>query len=116
MKNRGFFLGKFMPPHRGHLDVCEIALGMVRELTVLVCSTPSEPIPGEKRFQWMKQSVPGARVLHMHRDIPQAPEDHPDFWTIWRKAIREFHPEPIDIVFAGEDYGVRLAAELGAEA
>jgi NadR type nicotinamide-nucleotide adenylyltransferase len=115
MKARGFFLGKFMPPHAGHLEVCKTAQSIVQELTVLVCSTPDEPIPGALRFKWMREAVPGARVLHLHRGIPQAPEDHPDFWEIWRAAIRELHAEPIDIVFAGEDYGIRLAQELGAE-
>ena len=47
--------------------------------------------------------------------MPQAPDEHPDFWPIWGAVVRDAHPEPIDIVFAGEDYGARLAAELGAE-
>ncbi|MGR3714680.1 MAG: AAA family ATPase [Shimia sp.] len=64
----------------------------------------------------MRQSLsrPGYRVLHMHRDIPQAPEDHPNFWPIWRAAITEFHPEPIDWVFGSEGYVHRLAREVDA--
>ena len=111
---RGFLLGKFMPPHRGHLFVAETARRMVDQLTILVCSTPDEPIPGELRAQWMREAAAHARVLHLHRDLPQKPEDHPDFWAIWRAAINESHPEPIDRVFTGETYGFRLAAELGA--
>jgi len=113
-KGRGFLLGKFMPPHRGHLFICDTARRMVAELTVLVCSTPHEPISGRARFLWVQEAVPYARVLHLHRDLPQHPEDHPDFWRTWREVIREFHPEPIDRVFAGEPYGFRLAEELGA--
>ncbi|GJL92303.1 AAA family ATPase [Hyphococcus sp.] len=116
MKSRGFFLGKFMPPHLGHLEICNAAQLMVQELTVLVCSTPDEPMSGALRFKWMREAVPGAHVLHLHRHMPQTPDDHPDFWRIWRAAIRDIHPEPIDIVFAGEDYGHRLAEELGAKA
>ncbi|MFN3169737.1 MAG: AAA family ATPase [Hyphomicrobiales bacterium] len=52
----------------------------------------------------------------MHRDIPQTPEDHPDFWPIWKQAIGERHPEPIDAVFGSENYVHRLAEELNAEA
>jgi HTH-type transcriptional repressor of NAD biosynthesis genes len=112
---RGFFLGKFMPPHRGHLFVCKTARRLVDEITVLVCSTGAEPIEGKLRYQWMREAAPFADVLHMHRDIPQTPEDHPDFWTIWRIAISEFHPEPIDIVFGSDLYVFRLAEELGAK-
>ncbi len=115
MKARGFFLGKFMPPHLGHLEVCKVAQGMVQELSVLVCSTPDEPMPGALRFKWMREAVPSAHVLQLHRQMPQTPDDHPDFWRIWCAAIREIHPEPIDIVFAGEEYGRRLAEELGAK-
>lgn len=114
MTTRGFLLGKFMPPHRGHLFLCETARRMVDKLTVLVCSTSSEPIPGDKRVQWMREALPYANTLHLHRDLPQTPEDHPDFWRIWREVIHELHPQPIDRVFAGEAYGFRLAEELGA--
>ena len=109
MTRRGFILGKFMPPHHGHLFLCDTALNMVDELTVLVCSIDTEPINGALRFQWMHEALPNARVIHMHRDIPQEPDDHPDFWNIWREAIREHHPEPIDKVFASEPYVFRLA-------
>lgn len=112
---RGFLLGKFLPPHAGHLFLCRTAAAMVDRLTVLVCSIDAEPIPGHLRHEWMRALLPQCRVVHMHRDIPQEPADHPDFWPIWRAAIREHHPEPVDRVFASEDYVFRLAAELGAE-
>ncbi len=110
---RGFLLGKFMPPHQGHLFLCRAAAQSVHELTILVCSTDDEPIPGEFREQWMRALLPECRVLRMHRNIPQEPKDHPDFWAIWKGAIREFHPEPIDAVFGSEAYIFRLASELG---
>ena len=113
---RGFMLGKFQPPHLGHLFVCETAAAMVDEMTVLVCSTDAEIIPGHLRFQWMRQLLPQLRVLHMHRDIPQEPSEHSDFWSIWRMAIGEFHPEPIDFVFGSEQYLFQLAQTLDAEA
>lgn len=50
----------------------------------------------------------------MHRSIPQAPEDHPDFWPIWCAAIAEFHLDPMDWVSSSEGYVHRLAREVGA--
>lgn len=114
MTARGFILGKFMPPHAGHLYLCETAARLVDELTVLVCSTDAEPIPGALRFQWMQTLLPQYRVVHLHRDVPQEPADHPDFWPIWRDIVREFHSEPIDRVFGSEEYVFRLADEVGA--
>jgi NadR type nicotinamide-nucleotide adenylyltransferase len=107
-------LGKFLPPHLGHLFACETAAGMVDAMTVLVCSIDAEPIAGALRYEWMRRLLPGLTVRHMHRDIPQRPEDHSGFWPIWREAIREFHPAPIDLVFGSDGYVFRLAAELNA--
>jgi len=112
---RGFVLGKFMPPHAGHLFMCDVAARVVDELTVLVCTRAQEPIEGALRAEWMRASVSaGVRVRHMHRDVPQEPADHPDFWSIWGAIIREFHPEPVDMVFGSEGYVVPLAQTVGA--
>jgi len=111
---RGFLLGKFLPPHAGHISTCRMAAALVDELTVMVCTLDREPIPGRLRGAWMRALQPGARVIHYGRDIPQEPAEHPDFWAIWRAAIREVHPEPVDFVFGSEPYVARLAEELGA--
>ena len=56
---RGFLLGKFMPPHAGHLFLCEVARARVDQLTVLLCSHDAEPIPGDLRAAWMADSLRG---------------------------------------------------------
>lgn len=111
----GFLLGKFMPPH-ADLFLCEVARARVDRLTVLLCSHDAEPVPGDLRADWMAQSLRGTgiRLCHMHRDIPQEPAEHPDFWPIWKAAIAEYHPEPIDWVFGSEPYVVPLAETLSA--
>lgn len=111
---RGFVLGKFLPPHTGHEYLCEFASAHCDELTILVCSIERESIPGPLRHAWMAERFPHARVLHCAEEVPQTPEEHPDFWPIWTDLVRRYHPEPIDQVFASEDYGVELAHVLGA--
>ena len=110
----GFVLGKFMPPHLGHVHLCETARQLVDRLTILVCWLPDDPIPGPLRLQWMKGLFPDCRVLGHDGVVPLAPEESPDFWPVWRGIVRAAPPEPIDMVFAGEDYGLRLAEEVGA--
>jgi len=111
---RGFLLGKFMPPHQGHILLCDTARRLVDQLTILVCWLPDDPVPGPLRLAWMRELFPTCRVIGHDAIVPQQPADHPDFWPIWRGIVQAAHPEPIDIVFAGEDYGVRLAEEVGA--
>jgi NadR type nicotinamide-nucleotide adenylyltransferase len=113
VRKRGFLLGKFMPPHAGHMALIRAARALVDELTVLVCWLPDDPIPGETRLAWMRELLPDCRVIGHGEVVPQAPEDSPDFWPIWRGIVAAVHPERIDYLFAGEDYGAELARQVG---
>ena len=110
---RGFLLGKFMPPHAGHLSLIRAARALVDELTVLVCWLPGDPISGEARLQWMQSLCPDCRVVGHGAVVPQAPKDSADFWPTWRRIVAAVHPDPIDYVFAGENYGAELARQVG---
>jgi NadR type nicotinamide-nucleotide adenylyltransferase len=95
--------------------LCDAARRLVDELTILVCWLPDDPIAGSKRLEWMRELQPDCRVIGHDAIVPQRPEDDPAFWDIWRRIVREAHPQPVDFLFAGEGYGARLAEEVGAE-
>jgi NadR type nicotinamide-nucleotide adenylyltransferase len=111
-------LGKFLPPHAGHVHLCEAARAMCDELTIVVGSLAAEPIAGAQRVAWMRELVPAARVVHLAAELPQQPDDHPDgpaaFWQLWRDSLLGVLPRPPDRVFTSDRYGERLAFELGA--
>jgi HTH-type transcriptional regulator, transcriptional repressor of NAD biosynthesis genes len=111
----GMILGKFMPPHLGHVYGVEFARRFVARLTVLVCSLEREPIPGPLRFTWMRELFPDCDVRHVTDENPQEPHEHPDFWRIWHATIRRALPTGPDFVFASEPYGAPLAEVLGAK-
>ncbi|WP_162661064.1 AAA family ATPase [Tuwongella immobilis] len=111
----GLILGKFMPPHQGHLLCIEMAKRLVDRLTVLVCSLPDEPIPGERRFAWLRERFPDCEVRWLNEVVPSEPSQHPDFWSIWKATIRRFVPTGPDYIFASDDYGATLADLLGAQ-
>jgi HTH-type transcriptional repressor of NAD biosynthesis genes len=111
----GFILGKFMPVHRGHMHLIEVARQRVSHLTVLVCSLEREPIPGRLRYRWVKALFPTVDVQHFAEDVPQYPHEHPDFWDIWLGVVRRYVPSGPDLVFTSESYGDRLAEVLGAQ-
>ncbi len=110
---RGFLLGKFMPPHAGHVTLVATARKLVDELTVLVCWLPDDPIPGELRLAWMQAQFPDCRIIGHADPAPQDPSETPEFWAAWKPIIAAVHPEPIDYLFAGEDYGAELARQVG---
>ena len=109
----GLILGKFLPPHAGHQYLVHFAQNFVERLTVLVCSLDREPIPGQLRYAWMRELFPQARIVHVTDELPQEPSEHPQFWDMWRTVVLDAAGEPIDYVFASEDYGHRLAPKLG---
>lgn len=110
---RGLVLGKFLPYHAGHAHLIRTARAQVDQLTVLVCSIAREPIPGETRFTWVSRSHPDCRVIHVSEELPQAPEDHPDFWQIRTDVVRRYAGD-VDVVFTSEAYGDPLARCLSA--
>ncbi|MEK7467959.1 MAG: AAA family ATPase [Planctomycetota bacterium] len=110
----GLVLGKFLPPHTGHLHLVAEARARVDRLTVVVGSLAREPIPGALRFEWMRELCPGDEVVHLAEELPQEPHEHPGFWDLWTAALRRVIPAGPDFVFTSESYGDELARRLGA--
>ncbi|NOT75063.1 MAG: AAA family ATPase [Cyclobacteriaceae bacterium] len=108
----GFTLGKFMPPHEGHLQLIAEAEKYVRNLYILVGTLEREPIPGELRFQWMEELNPNHTVIHITDDLPSYPHEHPDFWKIWTAVFKKYLPVEPEVFFCGEDYGDEVAQHL----
>lgn len=111
---RGLTLGKFLPPHAGHQYLIDFARHFVRDLTILVCSTPSDPIPGTHRYHWMRNLFPDCRVVHVTDDVPQTPEESRDFWPIWTELIKRETPRGFEVFFSSERYGDEVARRFAA--
>ena len=109
----GFTLGKFMPPHTGHGLLIDEAARHVDRLTILVCSVAREPIPGKVRYEWMMKLYPHHNVIHVTDEVPSYPDQHPDFWTIWKMLFKKYLPVETAVFFSGEAYGDDVARHLG---
>ncbi|MEM7475434.1 MAG: AAA family ATPase [Planctomycetota bacterium] len=113
-RTRGLVLGKFMPPHNGHAYLIDFARHYVDSLTVYVDSLATQPIPGAVRASWLRQMFPDTTVVHPDIENPQYPNEHPDFWQIWRNSLLSATEGPVDYIFASEEYGLKLAEVIGA--
>lgn len=113
-QGQGLILGKFLPPHAGHVHLVEAARAQVERLDVLVCSLAREPIAGALRHAWMSELFPDVRVVHVDEELPQEPAEDPEFWPKWLAAIGRVAAARPDVVFTSEDYGDELARRLGA--
>src|SRR5260370_3607208 len=97
----GLIIGKFMPPHAGHLYLFATALAQVDELHVILFSKLSEPIPGALRLAWLRELLPHAAVRHVAREHP-VNYQNPLAWDFWVGAIRDVLPRAPDVVFSSE--------------
>ncbi len=111
---RGLVLGKFLPPHAGHVYLVEFARRWADDLSVVVGTLAAEPIAGALRHRWVSELFPDLRVVHLTDENPQHPHEHPDFWGVWRRSLERVLPAPPELVFASEAYGPKLAEVLGA--
>jgi NadR type nicotinamide-nucleotide adenylyltransferase len=108
----GLILGKFLPPHNGHRYLIEFAMQYVDQLTVIIETSHTE-IDGQLRLRWLREMVPGCRVLELAESMPQAPDEHPSFWELWRDTLIDRHGGIPDYLFASEAYGWKLADVIG---
>jgi HTH-type transcriptional repressor of NAD biosynthesis genes len=118
----GLVIGKFYPPHRGHLYLIGQAARQCAEVTVLAMASRRETVPLADRVAWLRAACADAglarvTVAGVRADVPV---DYGDaaIWTaqvaLMRAALeRDGRPGP-DAVFSSEPYGDELAARLGA--
>lgn len=104
-----------MPCHIWHRYLIDFAKHYTDIVDVIVCSLKNEPIDWKLRYIWMKNIFPNLNIHHYNKDIPQYPEEHVDFWNLWKKAIKSKVKWKIDYVFASEEYWFKLAEILGAK-
>jgi NadR type nicotinamide-nucleotide adenylyltransferase len=106
-------------PTLGHKYLIDFATRLAEEVHVIVGTMNREPIDGYKRRYALSktyESNPFVTVHHLHRDVPQEPNEHPDFWNVWRDIVCEFvDVQPDDYFVASELYGIDMANVLGCK-
>ena len=111
---RSYVLMTAMPPTKGHLELIKYAKSLAREVVVIVCTQPDEPYYEERVLSLLQatRNMRGVYLQHIHRELPQEPEQDPGFWDMWAGFLREKWFQPGDYIVASEAYGVRLAQEV----
>lgn len=110
-----YCLMKAMPFHLGHKFLIDTAIKSSQRVTVLVGTLPSEPIPGEIRYKWIKETYKDNHVVNViwcNEVLPQYPEDDENFWDIWVDVVKRYCPD-VDVIFSSELYGEIYAKHLG---
>lgn len=117
----GLVLGKFMPPHKGHLHLINTALEQCENVFVLICSLESEPIKGVLRYNWLKMiyaDVKNIKIIHVTDELPQHPDECASKYDFYIKnwcPVVIKHAPILDVVFTSEEYGDEFAEYLCVE-
>ena len=114
MYKTSVILGKFMPAHYGHLYMIDTALALSEHVILLVYTMESEPINGFLRFKALSEHYmdePNITVKWVEKDLPQQPDEHPDFWNIWKDELISSAGTVIDCMFGSENY-VKTLGEI----
>jgi NadR type nicotinamide-nucleotide adenylyltransferase len=123
----GLVVGKFYPPHLGHIHLIQTALAQCDRVSVEVLYSSVESIPGPLRATWIRQCFAGCLGLRVLDGLDDVPVDYNDS-RVWDDheqimkrllvddAAREGTDPVVDAVFASEPYGDELARRFGAQA
>lgn len=132
----GLVIGKFYPPHAGHLYLASAAARHCERVTVVCMAASHESIPLDLRVSWLREALAehaNVTVTGIVDDIAVDYHD-PDIWQahedLMREAVAHADAEranaataapskdlrPVDAVFTSEGYGEELARRFGAAA
>ena len=104
----GVVVGKFNPPHLGHLHLVRRAAEECERVVVLLCDRPDQTITGELRRDWLLDSVPSnVNVIITPDDLPQ--DNDP-----WAARTLEVLGRSPDLAFTSEEWGPGWAKAMGA--
>lgn len=113
--SRAYVLMTAMPPTKGHQALIEFARHVGETAEVILCTQPDEPYIWE-RLNALRKAFVGLNVNlhHVHRELPQEPEQATGFWDMWSGILLSFGLQKSDFIVASERYGLKLAEVTGA--
>lgn len=134
----GLVIGKFYPPHAGHLYLASAAARHCGQVTVVCMAATQESIPLDLRLAWLREALAHHANVTVSGIVDDVPVDYhdPAIWQahedLMRKAIAKadatrarpsgerrgagatLAPVPVDAVFTSEGYGDELARRFNA--
>ncbi|MDB4964057.1 MAG: cytidyltransferase-related domain protein [Myxococcales bacterium] len=102
----GVVCGRFLPLHRGHQYVIDVARASVDTLTVLVFTRTGDPVSGEVRAGWIRELYPDVTVVEV--PVTAAPEN-PEYASRLIELLRLHAGRPS--YFFGSELSYRSAAD-----
>ncbi|HOV14358.1 MAG TPA: AAA family ATPase [Spirochaetota bacterium] len=114
----GLVIGKFLPPHKGHLALIDYGLANCDELIILIHITENDYIEGERRICFLNEIYKNnnrVRIEYTNLEtLPSSSVSDRDISKIWAFYLSKLFPE-VRIIFSSEKYGEYLAEYMNIE-
>ncbi len=109
----GMFVGKFLPPHKGHINAIKKAAKQCDKLFVVVggdekrnkeiCDEANIPfISLETKTEWIKNELKGIENVEVISFNEEGIPTMPNGWKEWSEQLKALLNEKIDIIFGSE--------------
>ena len=113
MNNRGLYVGRFQPFHKGHLEAVKEVLKKVEEIIIVIGSAQyshniHNPFTAGERIVMVRQALEAANVDYSKVWIVPVPDVH--LHMLWVSALEGYTPQ-FNIVFSNEPLTRRLFME-----
>ena len=116
MNKKALIIGKFMPLHKGHLALIHSTRALAQKITVLLCVEHAEPINGDDRERWLRNTFADDPQITIQRydysdaDLPATSVSSRAVSELWTAILKTLIPDA-DLIVGSEAY-VRYVAEL----
>lgn len=115
MKKIGAFVGKFLPPHVGHISIVDKMLAECDEAVVVVSDNPEKSkelcqkdnfpyFDSKKRLNWFKQYYKDNKKLHFAIIDESLISKDKNFMEEYAKLFSRCVPYKVNVKYADESY------------
>ena len=114
----GLIIGKFLPPHKGHLAMIDFGLANCDELIILIHIKKDDYIEGERRICFLNEIFKDNKRIRidytLDESLPSSSVSDRMISQVWADYLSKRFPE-VRIIFASEKYGEYLAEYMNTE-
>lgn len=115
LKKTGAFVGKFLPPHSGHLSVIDRALKECGKVVVVLSDNPEESkrlckeanfpyFSSKQRMEWIKEHYKSHKNIEYYIIDESKLKKHPFDMEEYAKLFHEIIKEEVNVKYADESY------------
>ena len=109
----GMFVGKFLPPHIGHINAIKKASKLCSKLFVVVggdekrnkelCDEAKIPfIDLKTKAEWIRNELKGIENIEIVEFNEEGSPTMPFGWKEWSKRLKDILGEKIDVIYGSE--------------